>query len=86
LRLGGKKNGPLRRRAAQLEDYFVRGLSRSARLEDRSAQGKHKGDRIYRMDTMFCFSIFRLPAISLARMKVLKTIRLRGGKHTRHRA
>ena len=28
---------------------------------------------------MFCFSIFRLPGISLAGMKVLKAIRSRGG-------
>jgi hypothetical protein len=33
----------------------------SSRLE---AKGKDKGDRINRIDTMFCFSIFRLPAIA----------------------
>ena len=32
------------------------------------------------MEGIFCFSTFRLPAISLAGMKVLEAIRLRGGK------
>jgi len=43
---------------ALLKEHFVRGASRSARLEERCAQGKDKADRIYRIDGILLLQHF----------------------------
>jgi hypothetical protein len=66
----------------------LRSVLLAAGFEDHYACGKTKGDRIYGIEGVFCFSTFRLaaislaglPAVFLAGMKVLKAIHSRGAK------